>query len=130
MNITRAFVEYLETLLGITFGQGIYIGGAPLDAEDGIYWVTMTGGSPETKLVTGEMTKNYRLNVYYRDTDEQAVYDNLQSLEEAINADGCTELAGYDTMDMEAFVFSVDDDIDAEDRTVGLLQVNLSTHKE
>lgn len=130
MNIARAFVDYLEDLLGITFGQGIYLGGVPLDADDAVYWVVSDGGAPTQKLPTGEIVKTYQLNVFYRDTDEQAVYDNLQSLEESINSDSCTQLSGYETIDMEAVLFSVDEDLDSEDRKVGLIQVIITIHKE
>jgi hypothetical protein len=130
MNLARAFVDYLEDVTATTFGQDIFLGGAPLDADDAIWWVTANGGTIEKALQTGENLKSYQFNVYYRDLIEQNVYDKLQDLEETINSDGCTQLDGYDTIDLSAGLLMVDQDIDDEDRKVGLLQVNIRIHKE
>lgn len=130
MNLARAFVEYLEDVTGSTFGQDIFIGGAPLSAPDPCWWVIANGGIKESTFQTGETLKAYQLNVYYRDTDEENVYDQLQNLEETINMDGCTQLTGYDTIDLESNLLMVDQDIDNEDRKVGLLQVSITIHKE
>lgn len=130
MNITEAFIPYLETVTGSIFGQGLHIGGIPISAPEAGWWVVSSGGSPESDNQTGEKIKNYTLDIFYRSSDEKEVYDNLQSLEETINSDGCTQLNGYNVIDMTATLFNVDQDIDNEDRKVGLIQVNLRTYKE
>lgn len=128
MNILEAFVEYMEDLVLGTFSEDIFIGGAPLDAGDPIWWVIAAGGSSEPKNNTGERIKKYNLEVYYRNTDEEDVYNLLQTLEEDINGKHCTQLTGYQTVDMEAVSFPVSKDIDNEDRTVGMLQVTVSVY--
>lgn len=72
--------------------------------------------------------KQYLISVYMRSLDASLVYDQLQALEESLNSDGCTSLNGYDTIDIEATTFPTDQDLDNEDRTVGLLQATITTY--
>jgi hypothetical protein len=131
MNLIEAFADYMDNeLLTGTLGDDLFIGGAPIEAPDACWWLTMSGGSTNLSLETGEKVKDYQIDVFYRDIDEQAVYSNLQELEEDINSDRCTQLTGYETIDMEATLFSVDQDIDQEDRKVGLLTITIRIYKE
>jgi hypothetical protein len=131
MNIAEAFVELLEDLGIGTFGQDIFIGQAPSSNKvpDSIWWVISSGGSP-ARIASGESIKTYHVEIYCRNRDYKLVYDDLHSLEEQLNCDNCVELDGFDTVKAEAEVLSIDDDLDAEDRKVGLLQVTLTTYKE
>lgn len=81
-------------------------------------------------LKTGESVKQYIIDIRLRSRDYETVYENLQALEEDINADLCSQLTGYDTIDVEATNFPIDDDLDSEDRKVGLLRVTLTIYKE
>lgn len=129
MNITRAFVDYMEDLgLGV-FNTDIFIGSAPLDATDIIWWVVSSGGASQPKNTTGERVKNYTLNVYYRSTTAQDVYDTLQAFEEEVNSKNCVQLDGYMTVDMEAVSFPADQDLDDVDRTVGLVVVRATVYQ-
>lgn len=128
-NILKAFVEYMEDLSLGVFGVDIFIGGAPLDVNDPIWWVISAGGVSEAKNNTGERIKKYTIEVYYRDTNAEDVYNLLQTLEEDINGKHCTQLNGYQTVDMEVVSFPTDQDIDNEDRTVGMLQVTISVYQ-
>lgn len=128
MNMARAFVEYMESEGLGTFGDDIYIGTAPLNTPDPIYWVISTGGTPISKNSSGERQKRYIVSVYYRNTDAQDVYEKLHTFEETINSTHCTDLTGFDTIEMECTLFTSDQDIDNEDRTVGLLQVSITTY--
>lgn len=132
MNLPQAFVNYLEDLGVATFGDDLFIGEAPSTntVPDSIYWITASGGAPETRLVTGETVKNYLVEIFYRNRDYQAVYDAMHFLEESINCDGCTQLEGFETFDMQATTFPVDQDLDGEDRKLGLLQTTIRTYKE
>jgi hypothetical protein len=132
MNIAEAFADYLVNLGKGTLGQNIFIGQAPSSnrVSDSIWWIVGNGGSSLQKNSTGESLKNYQLSVYYRNRDYKTVYDTLSDLEESINCDGCAQLDSFDTIDIEASTFPVDNDLDNEDRKVGLLQVNLTTYKE
>lgn len=132
MNIPEAFATYLETVTGSTLGQDLFIGEAPSSNQvlDSIWWIIASGGAKETRLISGESVKNYRVDVYYRNRDYEQVYNAMQDLEETLNCDGCTQLDGYETMDIEATTFPIDTDLDDEDRKVGLLQATLRIHKE
>lgn len=128
MTIARAFATYLESLSLGTFGTDIFIGAAPQGSPDNIFWIISNGGGPLSTNKTGEKVKGYILSVYYRALNAQLVDEALQNLEETINMDQCTQLAGFDTIDMEATSFASDQDIENEDRTVGLLQVTVTTY--
>jgi hypothetical protein len=130
MNIVRAFVDYLESLSFGNFGTDIFIGGVPQSAPDKCMWLLSSGGSPTNRNETNEMVKRYVVNVFYRNTDQEDVYDTLQEIEEAINGDSCVNLTGYDTLSMEATNFPTDQDLDNEDRTVGLLQVTITVYDD
>src|SRR4030067_2594247 len=130
MNISRSFVTYLEGLGYGTFGTDIFIGGVPVEAPDPCFWVLSAGGATERKNVTGGRVKRDLVALFYRNTDGGDVYETLQALEEEINKKQCTELADYDTVEMEATAFPTDQDLDVDDRTVGLLQVTITTYQD
>lgn len=130
MNIARSFVTYLESLSYGSAGVDIFIGTVPQNAPDTAMWVLTSGGSSIIKARTGEKIKNYIVNVYYRSKDQELVYETLQELEEAINGDKCSVLTDYETVEMEATSFPTDQDLDVEDRTVGLLQVTITVYSD
>ncbi len=130
MNVSQSFAEYLENVGIATLGQNLFIGQAPSTNKvpDSIYWIVVTGGSP-TKTVTGGASKEYTISVYMRSRDYREVYQSMQELEVLLNCDACTELTGYETLDITAAVLSIDDDLDSEDRKVGVLQATITTYK-
>lgn len=129
MNIARAFVTYMEGLGLGTFGTDIFIGAAPVNATDPLWWVITSGGASQPQNDTGERLKDYTLSIYYRSTDAQDVYDQLQDFEEEVNSNGCATLDDFDVVDMSAISFATDQDLDAEDRTVGLVQVRVRVYQ-
>lgn len=128
MNIANSFIQYLVSAGYGTFGTDLFVGGAPQEAPDEIMWVVAGGGQPIQRADSGEVIKQYILNVFFRSTDQEVVYDTLQELEVELNAGNCTQLANFDTIDMEATQFPADQDLDNEDRSVGLLQVTITTY--
>lgn len=128
MNIVQSFAEFIEPLTGTTLGTDLYLGGVPLSAPSDCWWIVSGGGTPLANNPTGEHWKRYIINIYTRNNNALVVYDQLQALEEALNGDACTQLNGYDTIDIEATTFATDQDIDSEDRTVGLLQATITTY--
>lgn len=132
MNLAEAFATHLATLTGTTLGQTLFIGEAPSSNKvaDAIWWIVENGGGVLRKNSTGEAQKNYQINVFYRDRDYKAVKDAMYALEEDLNCDGCSQLSGYDTIDIEAITFPIDNDLDNEDRKIGLLQANITIYKE
>lgn len=133
MNLAYSFATYIQDELSLaTIGQDLFIGQIPSSnkAPDEVWSVTASGGDKVTKLSTGESVKQYIVEVRYLSRDYESVYENMQSIEESINADLCTQLTGYDTLDLEATTFPIDDDLESEDRKIGLLQITITTYKE
>lgn len=128
MNITKSFIQFMEDEGFGTFGTDIFIGGAPLEAPDPCWWVLSSGGTNTIKTHTGEKVKNYTINVFYRNTDAEDVYETLQTFEEDVNSAGCIQLDTYDTIEMEALLYPTDQDIDLEDRTVGVVEVAITVY--
>lgn len=132
MTIAEAFVEYIETLGVGTFGQSIFIGEAPSSnkVNDPIWWVVESGGNKLVKAMTGESIKQYTLNLYRRDRDYELLSQALFDIEESISCSNCIQLQGFQTIEIEVISFPIDQDLDSEDRKIGLLQINIKTYKE
>lgn len=132
MNIAEDFATYLATITGSTLGQDLFIGEAPSSNKvgDSIYWIVTSGGAKTLKAQTGEAIKAYTIDIYYRSTNYQGVYDAMQTLEEELNCAGCVQIGSYDTIEVEAITFPIDNDLDNEERKVGLLQANLTIYKD
>lgn len=133
MNVSEAIALFMQDQLGLgTVRENIWIGLAPSEkkAQSDLWWIVASGGDKEVSAVTGSSIKNYVLNIYRRSKDYKIVYDALQSLEETFNCLSCVQLTGFEVMQIEATNFPIDNDLDAEDRKVGLLQVNVKLFKE
>lgn len=132
MNLVEAFANYFETISNTTLGQDLYISKAPSSNKvtDRIWWVIGRGGAVTQTSVTSERTKERIIEVYYRDRDAKAVYNALEAVEEQLNCANCVELEGYDVGDVTCQILFVDNDLDLEDRVVGLLQVNITVYQE
>lgn len=130
-NLAEAFVAFLAAATGATFGENIFIGDAPSSdqAPDALWWVNAFGGSGLTKLPTGETLRPYTVEVRYRNKSNKAVYDALYDLEDGINST-TFDLTGFDVYDVSTLSFPTDEDLDGEDRKVGLLQVRITIYKE
>jgi hypothetical protein len=129
MNLQESFVQFLAGAVGGTFGTDIFIGEAPSSdqAPDALWWVTAFGGSNLTKLPTGERIESHQVEVRYRNRSGKAVYDALYDLEDGINT--TLDLVGFDIYDVSTLSFPVDEDLDSEERRVGLLQVTITIYK-
>lgn len=131
MNIAEAFATYIDTSTAFTIGQDLFIGQAPSSDKvpDSIMWVEASGGDTERKAHTGERMKSYLVEVRYRNRNYQTVYDTLHDLEEDLNQSECINLSGFETIQVEATTFPIDEDLDSEGRKVGLLAVTITTYK-
>ena len=132
MNIAKAFADHLVSIGVATLGQNLFIGEAPSSKQspDSIFWIISSGGSKILQLETGENMKMYQIALYYRSRNYGDVYDTLFDLENTLNCSHCMQLGNFDTIDIGASVLSVDNDIDTEDRKVGVLQVEIKIYKE
>lgn len=128
MNITKAFVEYMESKGFGTQGTNLYIGGVPANSPDASWWAIASGGSAIVKSVTGGKMKNYVIRVFYRDIDQEEVMNQLQAFEEEMNSGACDQLNGYDNIEIEASSYPADQDLEQENRTVGMVEVTVTTY--
>lgn len=137
MNIVEAFAEYLASTVGATLGHDLFISRAPAsnsNSQDGdaipdnLWWIVAGGGVAVSGSQSRRM-RSYTINVYYRDRKAENVYNKLQSLSDAMTCDGCLSLAGYDVIDARETGLWSDQDLDDENRSVGLLQVTITTFK-
>lgn len=132
MNLLDSFAQYLQTMGIATLGQNLFIGEAPSSnqVQDSVWWIIDSGGSPIAKNQTGESRKAYQITVFNRDRNYKTIKNAMFALEEQLNCDGCTQLQGFDTIDIEATTFPIDQDLDNEDRKIGMLQATITTYKE
>lgn len=132
MNIAESFAQYLEDESIATIGQDLFVGHAPSSNKvpDSIWWVEASGGDSILKAKTNARMKSYLVEVRYRNRNYQTVYNNIHTLEELLNSGACSQLDGFETIEIEATTFPVDDDLDGEDRKRGLLVANITIYKE
>lgn len=132
MTIVSSLANYLQSQGVATLGQDLIINRAPSSKEvvDDLWWIISNGGGPIQKNQTGEVRKSYTALIYRRGKNYRQIDEQMSQLEEDLNCDRCTQLEGFDTIDIEATAFPLNDDLDSEDRMVGLLQVTITTYKE
>lgn len=129
-TISELFVKWLEDNSVATFGEDLYLGQVPSTAPDECYWVITNGGGIIQKLQTGEKVKQYFISVYYRSTKYVNVERKLFSLEGMINCEDCVNFEGFEIIEIEANQFPSDEDIENEERRIGLLQANIKIYKK
>jgi hypothetical protein len=138
MNVVRAFAQYLGDAGVATLGRNLFISRVPSSKKlrdegidpNRIFWLKAGGGSPVSKSVNGSSTKNYIIEIYLRDLEADDVNETLQELGDDLSCAGCVTLEGYDVMEVGTNGPWSDQDLDNEERTVGLLQVTITIHKE
>jgi len=132
VNIAESFGTYLASLTSSTLGQDLFIGQAPSSnkAPDSYWLISTSGGSKTLKAQTSEFVELHQIEVRYKHRDYKTVYNTIQDLLDDLNSNPCTQLSGYDTIEIEATTYPIDDDLDSEDRKVGLLIVSLKIYKE
>lgn len=129
MNIIESFAEWLEDQSVATLGQDLFISRARTKPST-MYWLIAQGGNSGPKNVNRGTQITHTIAVYYRNTNPQAVYDELHELQEMVITEGCLELDGFVIVSVETTGPFTDQDLDNQDRTVGLLQINITTYEE
>lgn len=133
MTIKEAFAQYMQDVLNLGTTEGddrdIFLTAVPQQAPDRAWWIVGSGGTPVTDNQTGEKLKEYLLNIFHRDKKDSDLDETLQAFEERINSKHCDALEGYDTIKMTAMGFQSDQDLDAEDRSVGMVQVTVQVYQ-
>lgn len=132
MNLVRAFAQYLESIGVATLGQDLFISRAPSsnNAPDRIFWVKAAGGTSLPSTVNGSTQRTSVLELYHRDVRTEGVYDTMQTLGDDLTCSGCLTLEGYQVTDVSVDGPWTDQDLDNEERDVGLLQITITTYKE
>lgn len=132
MNIVENFADYLEDQGVGVRGEDIHIGEAPdpKKVPGPIYWLVGRGGNRTLRTTTGESIKSYQVDVFYKGMNYKDVYDKIYALEELLNCSNCGQIGSFDTIDIEASTFPIDNDLDSETRKIGLIQANLTIYKE
>ena len=131
MTISRAFVKFLEDKSCDIFGQNIFLYRVPnqLKTQTVLYWVIPSGGMKISTNKTGEAIKAYNFLIYFRSNEAKTVDETLSALEEMLNCSSCVELDGFELVSINATQFPADQDLDSENRMVGMIQVQLSVYK-
>lgn len=131
MTISRAFVKFLEDKGCGIFGQNIFLYRVPnsLKTQTELYWVIPSGGMKISTNKTGEAIKAYNFLIYFRNNEAKTVDETLSALEEMLNCSSCVELDGFELVSINATQFPADQDLDSENRMVGMIQVQLSVYK-
>ncbi len=131
MTISRAFVQFLENQGYGIFGQNIYLYRVPnsFKAETEVLWIIPSGGNIIGRNRTGEQIKAYQFLVYYRSVSAKKIDEALSELEKTLNCSQCVELPGFELVQVNTTQFPVDQDLDSENRMVGLLRVQLEIYK-
>lgn len=129
MNIVESFANWLQGQSVATLGQDLFISRARTKPST-MYWLIAQGGNSGPKNVNQGGQTTHTISVYYRNTNPQEVYDRLHELQEMVITDGCIELEGFTVVTVNTVGPFTDQDLDNQDRTVGLLQITITTYLE
>ena len=130
MTIVQSFVNFLKNKGYGMPGQNLYLYRVPnsLKTETEVLWIIPSGGTPIRRNKTEEMIKSYQFLIYYRSVSARKVDEVLNDLERVLNCSRCVELEGYELVDIQATQFPTDQDIDSENRMVGMIQVEVQVY--
>lgn len=131
MTVFQSFIKFLEQKGCGVFGQNIYAYRVPNSkkTQTELYYLIPSGGSPVRKMPTGQTVKLYQILIYFRSNSAEKVDNTLNALEELLNCSGCVELEEYELVGIEATTFPTDQDLDSENRMVGMIQCQLQVYK-
>lgn len=131
MTISQSFVQMLEDKGYGMFGQDIFLYRVPNSkkTQTELLWIIPSGGSPVETNKTGELVKAYQFLIYYRSISAKQVDEALSAMEDNLNCLNCVQLDGFELVSIRTTQFAADQDLDSEDRMVGMLQVQLEVYK-
>lgn len=124
-TVGEAFVKFLEEKGYGTFGVNLFLGELPIEAPDKAWLVVVSGGNPELVTLDGGMIKLYTFNVYRRALAGKEIERELFGLEETLNCAECVNLEGFQTIYTRATQFAQDNDLENENRRIGLVQAQI-----
>lgn len=131
MTVAKAFVNFLETKGYGIFGQNIFLYRVPnsLKTDTELLWVIPSGGMPIRYNQTGEMIKEYSFIINFRSMSAEKIDVVLNDLEQILNCSSCVSLKGFELVSIRATQFPADQDLDAENRMVGMINCSIQVYK-
>ena len=132
MNVVEAFKDYLVSRSIGTFAEDLFISRVPsgVSVPDDVWWLRLEGGSSGTYNVNQGNQRPVTISVYRRSVSAAKVYDDLEALNDLVSCSGCLELEGYNVIGVSTIGPFADQDLDGEERTVGMLQVTVTIYKD
>ena len=131
MTLSQSFVKFLEEKgYGIS-GQNIYMYRVPNSkkTETEVLWLIPTGGFPSQVNKTGEMMKTYQFLINFRSNSARKVDEVLNDLEQTLNCSNCVSLEGFELVEIRATQLPADQDLDSENRMVGMINCQITVYK-
>lgn len=129
-TVGEAFIDFLQDQGIATYGTDLFLGEMPMSAPDDAWLVVVSGGNPDVVTLDGAMIKLYTFNIYHRSLAGKDIERELFSLEESLNRASCVQLSGFETIYSRATQFAQDNDLEKENRRIGLLQAQIRLFKE
>lgn len=131
MTLIDSFVKMLEDKgYGIS-GQNIFKWQLPstLKVDTDVLWIIPSGGTPIQRNKTGELIKSYNFMIYYRNKSARKVAQVMDELETLLNCGAqCVNLEGFETIEISATTLPSDQDRNAEDTMVGMINCQINTY--
>ena len=131
MTLSQSFVKFLEEKGYGIFGQNIYLYRVPNSkkTETEILWLIPTGGFPAQVNKTGEMMKTYQFLINFRSNSARKVDEVMNDLEQTLNCAHCVSLDGFELVEIRATQLPSDQDLDSENRMVGMINCQVTVYK-
>lgn len=130
MTITQSFANFLVSKGYGILGQNIYLYHVPNSkkTETNLLWIIPSGGYPAQVNKTGELIKTYQILVFYRNNSSRKVDEVMNDLEKLLNCGKCVELEGFTLIDIRANQLPADQDLNAENMMVGMINCQLEVY--
>jgi hypothetical protein len=129
MNIVQSFANWMEDNSLATLGQDLFISRART-TPDALFWLVSTGGASSTRNVNLGYQVTHTIALHYRDSDPETVYETLNTVQNVVLGEDCFYLDGFDVISVNTSGPFTDQDLDNDDRAVGLLEISITTYKE
>jgi len=132
MSLVETFRDWCVTNATTIGSDQAFVSRAPSSnrTNDAIWWFRAAGGSQTGRTIDGRSLSQKVIEIYYRNADALTVADKLDLLASEITCHGCLELDGYVVISVEATGPFTDQDLDSEERTVGLLQITIEVYED
>jgi hypothetical protein len=132
MTVAQAFATYLQSINVATVGTNLFMSRWPSSKKtaDPSFLIKEAPGQLVQRTIQGQAINRYLIELYMRDYNASNVDATLQSLRGQLTTSAVT-LSGYTLYsNPETNGPWSDQDLDDEERTVGLLQIRLTIIEE